>query len=387
MVIIGLLFEALFLIKGYVLALPATAHKSSAPPIIIESQGSFFVGGKTIKNKGKYDPAKWLDQKGQTRHGDHAYVAYQIPPRCRKYPVLFVHGAGQSGKCWETTPDGRDGFVNMFLRRGYAVFNMDQPRMGRAGMGLCGCNVQVSNLDQFIFDINRLGIWPKFYKGVQFPQDKESMEQFYSQMTPNTAGYNNHIIIDAIVKTFEKMGVLLQKSKESEMARAGCNCVRSSKKKKKISIKGILITHSQSCEPGWYAATRSPKIKAIVAVEPAGGFPFPRGECPGIVKSASGILRTSGIQKDEFLRLTKIQIILIFGDNIPKKANNILGEDNWYQRLVMAKKWVATINKYGGNARVIHLPEYGIKGNTHFMFMDKNNTEVAKIIFEWIEKL
>ena len=91
-------------------------------PLIIDKQGSFFVGGKSIKIKGKYDSKKWGDQRGQTRHGDHAYIFYQIPQNPYKYPVVFLHGAGQSGKCWETTPDGRDGFQNIFLRHGYSVW-------------------------------------------------------------------------------------------------------------------------------------------------------------------------------------------------------------------------------------------------------------------------
>ena len=45
----------------------------------------------------------------------------------RKLPLVFWHGHGQSAKTWETTPDGREGFQNIFLRRRFSVYLIDQP--------------------------------------------------------------------------------------------------------------------------------------------------------------------------------------------------------------------------------------------------------------------
>lgn len=84
---------------------------SSCPVMEIAEQGSFAVGGKVLKNS-----------EGKTFHGDHAYVFYQIPPNARKYPLVFAHGVGQFSKTWETTPDGREGFQNIFLRRGFSTY-------------------------------------------------------------------------------------------------------------------------------------------------------------------------------------------------------------------------------------------------------------------------
>lgn len=351
-------------------AAPSKNPDSSSENLVIRSQGSFFVGGGVVQNPGTYNPKLWMNQQGQTRHGDHAYVFYQVPANAREYAVLFIHGAGQSGKCWETTPDGREGFQNLFLRHGYPVFIMDQPRMGRAGMGLQDGQVKVANLDQFLFDINRLGVWPKFYKGVQFPQDEQSLNQFYSQMTPNTSGYNNPLIIEAICKSLDSIEKIMKN-------------LQPQKKYKGV----ILVTHSQGCCPGWYAAIKSSKIKAIVAIEPASGLPFPEKSCPGTIRSSSGVLGTGKIKKCDFLNLTKVPMRLYFGDNIPNKDNHILGQDNWYQRLKMAKRWAHLLNKNGGKAQVVHLPKVGIYGNTHFMFMDKNNKSIAKLIFDFIDSL
>ena len=85
----------------------------------IQKQGSFLAGGTIVKAEGTYDTQDQTNPQGQTLHGDHAYVSYQIPVDAHRYPLVFLHGAGQSGKTWETTPDGREGFGTLFLRRGF----------------------------------------------------------------------------------------------------------------------------------------------------------------------------------------------------------------------------------------------------------------------------
>ena len=119
-------------------------------PLMIESQGSFAAGGTVITSAGTYsgtpDIVKGKNANnfadvfnasvkagGQTLHGDHATVFYQIPVNAKKLPLVFLHGAGQSMRTWQTTPDGRAGFNEIFLRKGYPVYLIDQPRRGQSG--------------------------------------------------------------------------------------------------------------------------------------------------------------------------------------------------------------------------------------------------------------
>ena len=115
-------------------------------PLVIETQGSFAVGGAVISNPGTFDPIK-RTADGQTFHGDHAYVFYQIPVKAKKLPLVFWHGIGQFSKTWETTPDGREGYQNIFLRRGFGVYLLDQPRRGDA-VNRNGGNVTVIHLPE-----------------------------------------------------------------------------------------------------------------------------------------------------------------------------------------------------------------------------------------------
>ena len=86
--------------------------------IIIREQGSFSAGGVVIEVEGEYVSQNFNSwqpyPEGQTYHGDHASVFYQIPENPRELAMVFLHGAGQSARSWQTTPDGRDGFQNIF---------------------------------------------------------------------------------------------------------------------------------------------------------------------------------------------------------------------------------------------------------------------------------
>ena len=42
-------------------------------------------------------------------------------------------------------------------------------------------------------------------------------------------------------------------------------------------------------------------------------------------------------------------------------------------------------NQDGGDATVIYLPDQGIHGNSHFLFQEKNNAELADLVFEWLK--
>ena len=52
----------------------------------------------------------------------------------------------------------------------------------------------------------------------------------------------------------------------------------------------------------------------------------------------------------------------------------------------MARLWAAAVNRHGGDATVVHLPEIGIKGNTHFPFADLNNKQIADLLEQWLKE-
>jgi len=115
--------------------------------IVMQAQGSFAAGGSVLQAPGVFDPTSPAPV-GEALHGDHAYVQYQIPPNPRQYPLVMWHGGGQMGKTWEQTVDGREGYQTIFLRRGFAVHIIDQPRRGRAGQSTAPINLVPTPADQ-----------------------------------------------------------------------------------------------------------------------------------------------------------------------------------------------------------------------------------------------
>ena len=324
-------------------------------PLIIREQGSFAIGGTVFTNPGTFDPVK-MSPEGQTFHGDHAYVFYQIPVNARKLPLVFWHGIGQFSKTWETTPDGREGYQNIFLRRGFGVYVIDQPRRGNAGRSTQPSTLTPVPDEQRWFNFFRVGIWPNYFPGVQFSRDSEALNQYLRQMTPDTGPIDVDVDSNAVAALFNKIGP------------------------------GILVTHSHSGGMGWRTAIKSRNVRAIVAYEPGSNFIFPNGEVPSPMPSAGGPLEAIGVPLSEFVLLTKIPIIIFYGDNIPENPMANPGQDQWRVRLAMARLWRDAVNRQGGDVTVVHLPEIGVRGNTHFPFSDLNNLEIADLMYKFLEK-
>jgi pimeloyl-ACP methyl ester carboxylesterase len=332
-------------------------------PLMIQEQGSFAVGGAVTTAPGTFDPIKQgaynpagTDPAGQTLHGDHAYVFYQVPVNARKLPLVFWHGHGQSAKTWETTPDGREGFQNIFLRRRFPVYLIDQPRRGRAARGTQPINIAATPDEQLWFGIFRLGTWPDFYLGVQFSRDTEALNQFFRQMVPNTGPYDAQVNTDAVSALFNKIGP------------------------------GILVTHSQSGGLGWRTAIKNTNVRAIVSYEPGFDFPFPEGDVPPAMTLGGRALSAITVSRSDFMLLTKIPIVIYYGDNIPDKPSSNPGQEQWRIFFEMAKKWRDVVNRNGGDVTLVHLPEIGIRGNTHFPMSDLNNVQIADQMSKFVSE-
>jgi pimeloyl-ACP methyl ester carboxylesterase len=326
---------------------------SAASALVIEKQGSFAVGGTVLSTPGTYNN-NTPTSEGQTFHGDHLYAFYQIPPSAKALPIVMLHGAYQSARSWETTPDGREGFQTLFLRRGFPVYLVDQPRRGRAGNSTIAATIEPTPFDQLFFDQFRIGKWPDYFDNVQFDRKPETLDQFFRSVTPNTGPYDARVVSDAMAALFAKIG------------------------------SGILFTHSQGGGPGWLTAIKSSNVKAIVGFEPGSGFIFPEGELPSVMPSAAGRLSPEAVPLSDFQKLTRLPIVIYYGDNFPVEPTTERGQDNWRVRLAMARLWIDAINKHGGDARLVHLPEIGIRGNTHFLMSDLNNVQIADQVSQFL---
>ena len=86
------------------------------------------------------------------------------------------------------------------------------------------------------------------------------------------------------------------------------------------------------------------------------------------------------------MKLTRIPIVIYFGDNIPEEPTKNPGPDNWRVRLAMAKLFRDALNRRGGDVTLVRLPELGIRGNTHFAFSDLNNLQIADLMSQFLKE-
>jgi len=128
--------------------------RAPAQPLTLATFGHFFAGGH-IDHKVAGSP-----MVGQM------YAEFWIPKELRQpYPIVMIHGGSQTGTNFTGTPDGREGWAQYFLRRGYAVYVVDQVARGRAAhwAHLPG-TVQPAPLnvvEQHLVAPARFNLWPQ----------------------------------------------------------------------------------------------------------------------------------------------------------------------------------------------------------------------------------
>lgn len=82
------------------------------------------------------------------------------------------------------------------------------------------------------------------------------------------------------------------------------------------------------------------------------------------------------VPMDVFMEYTRIPIVVYYGDNLPETDERPEIYE-WTRRLHLMRQWAKMLNDLGGDVTIVHLPEAGLHGNTHFLMSDLNNAEVA----------
>ena len=108
----------------------------------IAKQGSMEAGGKSINcatnDGGDANSTRWPSGHVVI---DQVYASFQYPADRRyPYPILFNSGGGHTARVYDTTPDGREGWLTLFLREGFPVYGVDRPNTGRSGTDICKIN-------------------------------------------------------------------------------------------------------------------------------------------------------------------------------------------------------------------------------------------------------
>jgi pimeloyl-ACP methyl ester carboxylesterase len=366
---------------------PAGAPPTSIPTFSTEDiarTGFFYAGGKYVGEPGK-----------EVMDGAE-YVEVMVPKKIRHpYPIVFFHGAGQTGTDWLQTPDGRPGWAYFFIKQGYTVYMVDYPARGRSsynpdpdGDGLLTIRTALQ-LEQIWTDIGAQGKWPQAKKFTEWPGE----------------GQNKGKMGDPVFDDFAKTQVqYLRGGKQAQL-----NLDAHIALLEKIGTPVILITHSQGGEFGWQLADARPNlVKAIISAEP-GGPPIKSVDTAKIAyrgadslawgltslplhydppvhdpselqpaleeKTDSPDVVPCYLQKEPAHKLVNLKDIPVL---------DVSGEASYHRVFDSCiPKW---LNQAGVKAQFVKLEDVGITGNEHEMMLDKNSDAIAKFFAHWLDQ-
>jgi pimeloyl-ACP methyl ester carboxylesterase len=358
-----------------------TQGRTRKPPLTLARTGYLYVGGRI-------DPAI----KGSPMVGQ-MYAEYFIPQRQTfPYPVVMIHGGSQTGTNFTGTPDGREGWAQYFLRRGHAVYVVDQVARGRSpdwsqSQGPLA-DADLPRTEQRFVAPRRFGMWPQAKRHTQWPGSGKPgdrhFDAFYATQFPSLADYGKQQEInrDAGIALLDEIGP------------------------------AVLLIHSQSGAYAWPIADARPKlVKAIVAVEPNGppvhdiefsgppdwfadnpkrkrfGLcqvplayhpPLKQGEeltferqvkpeAPGLVR---GWLQAEPARR--LPNLAEIPILILVAEASYHAA---------YDHCT-----AAYLEQAGVKNTFLRLEDIGIRGNGHMMMLEKNSDRIAGVILDWLQK-
>ena len=322
------------------LPLISAAARAEQPVLRIAKQGSMEAGGQTIycatNDGGDPNSTRW--PAGHVVI-DNVYATFQYPADQRyPYPILFNSGGGHTARFYDTTPDGREGWLTLFLREGFPVYGVDRPNTGRSGTDICKINAvklgkappsELPAINRYAAESSWVTFrWgPKFgepYPNTQFPV--EYADNYYPQ---TVSTYRDP---DETRKSVAAYAALIDK----------------------IAKPVIFQSWSSSGLLGYLTAIERPdSVKAILAVETSA--------------SAFDMIPAEGRRK-----LAKIPIYIVIGDHAQ-------------DRVEASRKFQKEMAAIGGLVTVDVLPEAGIFGNGHTLALEKNNKQIMYRMIAWLE--
>jgi len=307
--------------------------------ITLRAMGSFHVGGEVTRLHGKPSIQAMLAAGGVpvtlNPNGDHVvgqmYAQYFLAADERRAPVLFWHGGGLTGACWETTPDGRRGWVEDFLQHGWDVYLCDAVERGRSGYppipDVWPHPVSQSAADLFArfrigpaqHDTPLQDLPAAAFADTQFPA--EHFADFMRQVVPRWTHTDTQIM-------------------------AGYHALL-----RKVGDRAIIICHSQGGIFGLRCALAQPDVvRAVVALEPA-AVPLEQARQLGYATPT----------------------LIVLGDHIDT-------DERWPRMRDRALQFAAQFPC----VQVLCLPEHGMFGNSHMLMMDRNSLAISEKMRTWL---
>ncbi|CAB5722869.1 Alpha/beta hydrolase family [Delftia tsuruhatensis] len=309
---------------------------------------SHFIGGtqhtvrdlpiqhrEVVRNGGE----RLLDMNGSYAVGQLYAMEYRLARPRSPLPVLLWHGGGMTGAQWESTPDGRQGWLWRLLEAGHDVVVCDAVERGRAGWAMFPeiyADAPVFRSAEEAWELFRIGHAAPWGLGLGEPFADQRFPHadfaaLVRQMVPRWLGHEAMAMAayDALLEQF-----------------GPC----------------VVFGHSQGGGFAVHAARRKPHlVRAVVGLEPT-GMPA---------------LREDG---QAFPAEMAIPHLAVWGDHFRHSPQ-------WQKYRAQTDAYWQVLARAGGRAEVLDLPAEGIAGNSHFCMLDTNGDEVLRRVIDWLEGL
>jgi pimeloyl-ACP methyl ester carboxylesterase len=321
--------------------------------MVLETQGVFWAGGQIVD---RTDPAL----TGNKTLLGAAYVEYFIPHKKRKnaVPVIMTHSS-ISGVVFQTTGDGREGWVQYFVRQGFPVYVVDPPGIGRAGFDVDQANLaatgQIPPLSSNPLARGGSESWPRWNIGPEFGELGDG----------TTGGTGNQMSIEpGALRRF----LAAQMPSGPSPAPGGSEAAFIALLEK--TGPAIFIGWSGGGGLGETLVKLRPDLfQALISLEATGSCtPNPGGTPPAVVDPA---------------------LVDVLVDNqVPfLNVNGTTGHSNRNPGGLAPFVCQALIDQIiaaGGDATQIQLPDLGIVGDSHMYFWENHSDQIAQIVVDWI---
>ena len=324
-------------------------------------------------------PGRYAGADGARRMRGAMYVELWEGTVTRPWPVVMVHGGGQTGTCFTIKPDGGEGWAQAFARAGFATYVIDEPARGRSPYSpdLDGPLQAVfpAEIAEKIFTATaHYRLWPRAERHDQWPGSGRIgdplFDRFYASQAPQRRDHADMetVAAEAIVALLKAIGP------------------------------AILLTHSQGAPRGWRAADAAPDlVKGVLAIEPMGrpfywtselaavfGLPpetvchpyglsigpltyDPPADDPAVLLDWRGAAN----QGRRLSRLARTRVAVVSADASYHRASDLEIADFLTAR--------------GVSPDLILLEERGLRGNGHMMMLETNSDEIARVLVDQIE--
>lgn len=323
-------------------------------PLVLKAKGSFYVGGEAVEQTfvelgARAEIAPALNASDQVTV-NQMYVEYMLPAGRSKVAVVLVHGAGLSGKSYDTTPDGRMGWFEYFVRRSHPTYVVDQVGRARSGFNQAALNrIGTGDGPRDKFPMpwrfgERYGVWSNFRfgprNGEAYPDLKypiEAIGELAKQSIPDLTP-----LVPVPNPSFKALAQLA------------------------ADLKGaVVVGHSQSGVWPMDSALVDPQgMRALVAIEP-------------------GTCRSTTYTDEQIAKLAKIPTLVVYADHLSTDTG--FTKATWEDRFNDCTAFIKRVKAVNGKAEMLHLPAAGLRGNSHMMMQDRNNLQVADLIMKWID--